>query len=87
VENEGDNGRLVVRLFAGLAERVPGGPDGSGAEPPVPHGPAPKGEAQHPRQGLARPPGLVLVNGLHAGRDAPLSPGDEIDLFPPLGGG
>ena len=31
--------------------------------------------------------GLVLVNGLHATAECELSPGDEVSLFPPLGGG
>ena len=31
--------------------------------------------------------GIVLVNGVHAGADRVLEPGDEISLFPPLGGG
>ncbi|MCX6362829.1 MAG: MoaD/ThiS family protein [Actinobacteria bacterium] len=31
--------------------------------------------------------GIVLVNGVHAGGDRALAPGDEISLFPPLGGG
>jgi len=31
--------------------------------------------------------GIVLVNGRHAGGDRALEPGDEISLFPPLGGG
>ncbi len=31
--------------------------------------------------------GLVLVNGVHAGPERLLSPGDEVALFPPLGGG
>jgi molybdopterin synthase sulfur carrier subunit len=31
--------------------------------------------------------GLVLVNGLHATADCELVPGDEVSLFPPLGGG
>ena len=31
--------------------------------------------------------GIVLVNGVHAGSDQVLEPGDEISLFPPLGGG
>ena len=31
--------------------------------------------------------GLVLVNGVHASRDQVLGPGDEVSLFPPLGGG
>jgi molybdopterin converting factor small subunit len=31
--------------------------------------------------------GLVLVNGVHAGPERVLGPGDEVALFPPLGGG
>lgn len=31
--------------------------------------------------------GLVLVNGLHASTDQRLWAGDEVSLFPPLGGG
>lgn len=31
--------------------------------------------------------GIVLVNGVHAGGDRVLEAGDEISLFPPLGGG
>jgi len=31
--------------------------------------------------------GLVLVNGVHARDDHRLAPGDEVSLFPPLGGG
>ena len=31
--------------------------------------------------------GLVLVNGLHATVDQRLDVGDEVALFPPLGGG
>jgi molybdopterin converting factor small subunit len=31
--------------------------------------------------------GLILVNGVHATPDRALGPGDEVALFPPLGGG
>lgn len=31
--------------------------------------------------------GIVLVNGVHAGGDRVLKSGDEVSLFPPLGGG
>jgi len=31
--------------------------------------------------------GLVLVNGVHARDDQRLDAGDEVSLFPPLGGG
>ena len=39
---------------------------------------------------LGLPPaaaGLRLVNGLHARLDETLRPGDDVSLFPPLGGG
>jgi len=31
--------------------------------------------------------GITLVNGVHASDDTALGPGDEVSLFPPLGGG
>ena len=31
--------------------------------------------------------GIVLVNGLHARADQALAAGDQVSLFPPLGGG
>jgi len=31
--------------------------------------------------------GLVLVNGVHADATTPLHDGDEVSLFPPVGGG
>jgi molybdopterin converting factor small subunit len=31
--------------------------------------------------------GIVLVNGLHARAEQTLAAGDEVSLFPPLGGG
>jgi sulfur carrier protein ThiS len=31
--------------------------------------------------------GLILANGLHVKLDAPLTPGDEVSLFPFVGGG
>jgi sulfur-carrier protein len=31
--------------------------------------------------------GLVLVNGVHAALQDALRPGDEVSLFPPVGGG
>lgn len=33
------------------------------------------------------PAGLILVNGLHAARGQILAAGDEVAVFPPLGGG
>jgi molybdopterin converting factor small subunit len=31
--------------------------------------------------------GLILVNGVHADTETPLRDGDEVSLFPPVGGG
>lgn len=38
--------------------------------------------------GIPKPrPTMVLINGLHAGEDAPLKDGDLFAVFPPLAGG
>ncbi len=75
---------IIVRLFAGLEtltrDRV--------TELRLPLAEAPTLVALFDRLGL--PPtaaGLRLVNGRHAGPDDPLGAGDEVSLFPPLGGG
>lgn len=75
---------ITVRLFAGLEART----RERARELRVPASEAPTLAALFERLGL--PPGaagLRLVNGLHAGPDARLGPGDEVSLFPPLGGG
>lgn len=36
---------------------------------------------------IAAVPVLVLVNGLQAASDTRLGPGDNVSVFPPLGGG
>jgi molybdopterin converting factor small subunit len=74
---------VTVRLFAGL-ERQAG--DGR-AERSVPRSDAPSIEALLALLGLEGRAGLVLVNGVHAALDRALEPGDEVDLFPPVGGG
>ena len=73
----------MVRLFAGLEEHVPQGRDEQRLTPAE----APTVEALLDRLGLRGRAGLVLVNGVHARTDQPLAPGDEVDLFPPVGGG
>jgi molybdopterin synthase sulfur carrier subunit len=78
----GGRGGIVVRLFGGLDEQAGRG-ETVEAEPSV-------GTVGDLVAGLALPPsavGLILVNGLHAGLSSPLTAGDEVALFPPVGGG
>ena len=74
---------VVVRLFAGLRERAGTGerrvelPDGARVADVW----APLGLGE-------LPPGLLFaVNRAYAAVDAPLSPGDEVALIPPVSGG
>jgi sulfur-carrier protein len=78
------SGTISVRLFAGLELRA--------REPRTAWEFAPGQaatvsavmEALGLESGAA---GLVLVNGVHARPERALDPGDEVALFPPLGGG
>jgi molybdopterin converting factor small subunit len=75
---------VTVRLFAGL-ERLT--PDRS-PEQRVPLSEARTVAALCEAVGLAPgAAGLVLVNGVHAGATHALAAGDEVSLFPPVGGG
>jgi molybdopterin converting factor small subunit len=74
---------IVVRLFAGLEQRAPQGR----AELRLTPAEAPTVEALLQRLGLHGRAGLVLVNGVHSSTEQALGPGDEVDLFPPVGGG
>lgn len=74
---------IVVRLFAGLERDVPG----VGVERWLSAAEAPSVAAVLESLGLHGRAGLVLVNGVHAGPAEALAPGDEVDLFPPIGGG
>lgn len=77
-------GRVVVRLFAGLDARSRGGHD----RYDLPAAAAPTVAAALAAVGLgADLAGLLLVNGRHARADDPLRPGDELSVFPPVGGG
>lgn len=78
-----DGTGIVVRLFAGLDRDA----TGAGAERRLTLAEAPSVAALLERLGLAGRAGLVLVNGLHADTARTLAPGDEVDLFPPIGGG
>jgi molybdopterin synthase catalytic subunit len=74
---------VQVRLFAGLRERA-----GAGSlELEVPDG-AVVGDVW-PALGLGdEPPGLLFaLNRAYAERSAPLSPGDEVAVIPPVSGG
>ena len=81
-EGMGESG-IVVRLFAGLEQVA----RGAGAERRLAAAEAPHVGAVVERLGLQGRAGLILVNGVHAGTDRALAPGDEVDLFPPVGGG
>jgi molybdopterin synthase sulfur carrier subunit len=73
---------ITVRLFGGLDERAASG-GVTEVEPSV-------GTVGDLLAGLELPAtavGLVLVNGLHADFARRLQAGDEVALFPPLGGG
>ena len=77
-------GTVVVRLFAGLDARSREGRD----RYEVPAAAAATVAAALAAVGL--PTGLVgllLVNGRHARPDDHLRAGDELSVFPPLGGG
>jgi len=77
-------GSIDVRLFAGLETRTPRG--ASHLRIPADQPLTLAGlfaRLELPRSAV----GLRLVNGLHAGLDDALHPGDEVSLFPPLGGG
>jgi molybdopterin converting factor small subunit len=75
---------IVVRLFAGLEAKTAQGRARYGVTPTQ----APTVGALQALLGLAEgATGIVLVNGLHARVGQELAPGDEVSLFPPLGGG
>ncbi len=77
-------GTVEARLFAGLETRARDGR----AEWRVPLAQAPTVAALCEAIGLAAgAAGLVLVNGLHGEPSTGLHDGDEVALFPPLGGG
>ena len=75
---------ITVRLFAGLEERTLE----RRTQLSLTLQEAPTVGAISGRLGLEPgTAGLVLVNGVHARDDHRLDPGDEVSLFPPLGGG
>ncbi|MGO0122339.1 MoaD/ThiS family protein [Desulfothermobacter acidiphilus] len=78
--------RVEARLFGGLERWVPGTRFGMGLMVDLPEG----GKVADLLERLGIPPSQVfsvLLNGRHAALDTPLRPGDEVALFPPLGGG
>lgn len=77
-----ESGGITVRLFGGLDERA-----GRGSVAEAEAAVETVGDLV---AGLALPPaavGLILVNGLHATLSSPLTAGDEVALFPHIGGG
>jgi molybdopterin synthase catalytic subunit len=75
--------KIHVRLFAGLRERA-----GAGSlELDLPEGAA-LGDVWAALELEEEPPGLLFaLNREYADRAAPLSPGDEVALIPPVSGG
>jgi molybdopterin synthase catalytic subunit/molybdopterin converting factor small subunit len=74
---------IVVRLFAGLRERA-----GTGERRIELADGACVADVWPPLDLGERPPGLLYaVNREYAADDAPLSPGDEVALIPPVSGG
>jgi molybdopterin converting factor small subunit len=83
---------IAVRLFAGLERQAEAEPaerpaSAGDAERQVPVAEAPTVRALLVALGLEGRAGLVLVNGVHAGLEHEFRAGDEVDLFPPVGGG
>ena len=78
-------GIISVRLFAGLESRA----RERRTAYEFPASDAPTIAAVTRALGLAPvPPAVALVDGgLHATPEHQLAPGDEVSLFPPLGGG
>jgi molybdopterin converting factor small subunit len=77
-------GTISIRLFAGLESRAREHRTAWELDPGEAATVAAVTEALGLESGAA---GLILVNGVHAGPEQVLSPGDEVALFPPLGGG
>jgi molybdopterin converting factor small subunit len=83
-DEAGGQPAVTARLFAGL-ERLAGE---TGAERRVPAPAAPTVTALCAALGLdVGIVGLVLVNGVHADLATGLRAGDQVSLFPPVGGG
>ena len=75
---------VIVKLFAGLEASTPDRRSEYHLAPPE----APTVGALLERLGLQPGvAGLILVNGVHARDGQELDAGDEVSLFPPLGGG
>ena len=75
---------ITARLFAGLEAQTPERRTEYSFLPAE----TPTVAAVFARLGLAPGvTGIVLVNGVHSAGDRVLEPGDEVSLFPPLGGG
>jgi molybdopterin converting factor small subunit len=77
-------GTIIVRLFAGLESQT--------RERCITHAYDPREVATvgAAMEALGLAPGavgLILVNGVHVAPCHALGPGDEVALFPPLGGG
>ena len=78
--------KVRVRLYATLARSLPGLRAGE----PVERNLAEGATVDDLVESVGLPPSevrLVFVNGLSRAVDQTLAPGDEVGLFPPIGGG
>jgi molybdopterin synthase catalytic subunit len=72
-----------VRLFAGLRERA----GAAEVELELPEGAVVRDALAHMKEIAADTPVVMAVNQEYADADAPLHPGDELALIPPVSGG
>jgi len=78
--------RVRVKLFATLSRYVPGAGSGVSFETEVPDGTTLTGLVSLlnlPREEVK----VAFINGHTRPLDWPLQPGDEVGIFPPIGGG
>lgn len=77
---------LEVRVYGGLEKRIPGASFGKPIAVPL----KPKITVRDVLMHLKIPEEevfTILVNGVHAQLEKPLSSGDRVAFFPPVGGG
>lgn len=77
--------RVEVRLFGHLRSYMPV-PEAPSATVFVPEG-GTLGDLLEQMDVPPEDPKILLVNGVHAGRDRRLAEGDRVSVFPPIAGG
>ncbi len=76
---------VELRLFGNLRRFLPS-PEGPSASIEVPEG-TKLGDLLDRLQIPPTEPKILLVNGLHVGREFTLHDGDRVGVFPPIAGG